>query len=263
MEHLGTASSAAGGGTEPATVYIVVDNAGSELALDLALSDCLLRHTSERVVLCLKAHPTFVSDATVEDVWMMLREMARRGERAAGLAERLREFWQSGRLRFLPHPYWNSSRFLWDLPPALERHFGAAQLVIIKGDANYRRTVADALWPAQTPFAQVVGYLEAPALCLRTLKSDPIVGLPSAETAVALDRVDPDLARQRPARRDSVQSSIVEEPVGSRRRVILLQPGHDFAWDEAEHQVVSLRQLRVQFVLLDVTWVDDAFQLRV
>lgn len=192
LAQLGPSGSAADGAPERSTVYIVVDNAGSELALDLALSDFLLRHTSERVALCLKAHPTFVSDATVEDVWMMLRKMSERGERIAALGQRLQDFWQSGRLRWLPHPYWNSSRFLWDLPPGLERHFNAAQLVIIKGDANYRRAVGDALWPAHTPFTEVLDYLDAPALCLRTLKSDPIVGLPSPAHAAALDRVDPD-----------------------------------------------------------------------
>ena len=83
-----------------APVYIVADNAGSELAMDLVLADCLLRHVTPSVVLCLKAYPTFVSDATSEDVWMMLREMARRGGQIAALAERLGDFWTGGRLRF-------------------------------------------------------------------------------------------------------------------------------------------------------------------
>ena len=173
-------------------VYIVADNAGSELAMDLALADCLLRHATPGVVICLKAHPTFVSDATPADVWMMLREMERRGERIAALAQGLEGFWRSGRLRFRPHSYWNSSRFLWDLQTGYRGAFDAAQLVIIKGDANYRRAVGDAIWPAQTPFADALGYLDVPVLCLRTLKSDPIVGLPSAETAEQLDRIDPD-----------------------------------------------------------------------
>lgn len=175
-----------------APVYIVADNAGSELAMDLVLADCLLRHVTHWVVICLKAHPTFVSDATPADVWMMLREMARRGERIAALAQRLEGFWRCGRLSFPPHPYWNSSLFLWDLPSGYRGSFDAAQLVIIKGDANYRRAVGDAIWPAQTPFADVLSYLDVPVLCLRTLKSDPIVGLPSAETAAELERVDPD-----------------------------------------------------------------------
>ena len=173
-------------------IFIVADNAGSELAMDLLLSDCLLRHVADRVVVYLKSHPTFVSDATPADVWMMLAEMGRRSKRAAALAERLRAAWDEARLRFLPHPYWTSSRFLWDRPTGLDRLLNEARLVIIKGDANYRRTVGDCIWPAQTPFGDVVNYLNAPALCLRTLKSDPVVGLPSPDTARQLDRIDPD-----------------------------------------------------------------------
>ena len=174
-----------------APIYIVADNAGSELAMDLVLSESLLRHVTDRVVICLKAHPTFVSDATPEDVRMMLNEMRRRGPAAAALEKELRRYWLGGQLRFLPHPYWNSSRFLWDLPPDIHDAFADARLVIIKGDANYRRAVGDALWPAHSPFAQVLEYMQAPALCLRTLKSDPVVGLPAADTAAALDQVDP------------------------------------------------------------------------
>ncbi len=191
IAYLADSGSESSGFRGPEPVYIVADNAGSELAMDLVLSDCLLRHVTSSVAILLKSHPTFVSDATPEDVWMMLTEMERRGGKTAALANRLQSAWNGGLLRFLPHPYWNSSRFLWDLPSAFRRLFSEARLVIIKGDANYRRTVGDALWPAHTPFADVVSYLDQPVLNLRTLKSDPVVGLPSAETAAQLDRVDP------------------------------------------------------------------------
>ncbi|MDE2776231.1 MAG: ARMT1-like domain-containing protein [Chloroflexota bacterium] len=192
LDHLSGTRSSADGFKSSQPVYIVADNTGSELAMDLALSDCLLRHVSERVVICLKTYPTFVSDATPQDVWMLMREMERRGHNAAALAKRLRAAWGEERLRFLPHPFWTSCRFLWDLPADLASQLKAARLVVIKGDANYRRTVGDCLWAPQTPFAEVVDYLDAPVLCLRTLKSDPVVGLPTAETAEELDRIDRD-----------------------------------------------------------------------
>ena len=180
--------SPADGSGPQGSVTIIADNAGSELAMDLVLADCLLRHVVERAFLCLKWHPTFVSDATPADVWLMLEEMQ---QRVPSLADRLISAWEAERLRFLPHPYWNSSRFLCDLPMVFGRLFDQAPLVIIKGDANYRRAVGDAVWPAHTPFADVLSYLDAPVLCLRTLKSDPVVGLPTAETAAQLDRDDP------------------------------------------------------------------------
>ncbi len=172
-------------------IYIVADNAGTELAMDLVLADRLLRHAADRVVLYLKAHPTFVSDATPEDVWIMLGQMNRRQGASAQLAERLVANWNTGRLRFLPHQFWNSSVFLRDMPTALYDKLNAARLVIIKGDANYRRAVGDCLWQVETPFQDVMSYLDAPVLCLRTLKSDPIVGLSSATVAERLDRADP------------------------------------------------------------------------
>ena len=173
-------------------IYLNADNAGSELALDLALVDLLMLLPGTRVVLCLKAAPTFVSDATPSDVWLMLAEMERRGERPAALAGRLRAAWSAERLRFLPQAYWNSSHFLWDMPPSLHESLNTARLVIIKGDANYRRAVGDCLWDAHTPFADVLAYLDAPVLCLRTLKSDPLVGLPNAGMAEALSIIDPE-----------------------------------------------------------------------
>ncbi len=176
---------------EPAgAIRLVADNAGSELAMDLALVDLLLQLPGLRVEVCLKAAPTFVSDATPSDVWLMLAEMQRRGPAAAALAKRLLAAWSAERLRFLPHTFWNSSLFLWEMPSSLHEALNEAQLVIIKGDANYRRAVGDCLWDAHTPFASALGYLDAPVLCLRTLKSDPLVGLPRASTEEALSASD-------------------------------------------------------------------------
>ena len=180
-----------GGGLKAAgSVYIIADNAGSELAMDLVLTDCLLRHAAGRVVLCLKAHPTFVSDAIPQDVWLMLAEMKKRGRASRELARRLSAAWDAERLRFVPHPFWNSSSFLWELPPVMRDLLNAARLLIVKGDANYRRALGDCLWAVDTSFAAVLSYLDAPVLCLRTLKSDPIVGLPSAAMAAQLNDAD-------------------------------------------------------------------------
>ena len=88
-----------------------------------------------------------------------------------------------------PHLFWNSPHYLWEMPSTLQRVFDNAQIVIVKGDANYRRTIGDAVWPTTTPFAEILDYFVAPLLCLRTLKSDPIVGLDDG-VAEALDEVD-------------------------------------------------------------------------
>ncbi len=170
-------------------VHIVADNAGSELTMDLALADLLISHNIASVVLHLKAHPTFVSDAITDDVWRFVDLLDGRGGDFAALGERLRAALEDGRLRLTWHRFWNSSLSMWEMPPHLLAAFRSARLVIVKGDANYRRLMGDALWPAETPFADVLGFFPAPLLALRVMKSDPLAGLPVG-MAEQLDQID-------------------------------------------------------------------------
>jgi hypothetical protein len=143
------------------------------------------------VILHLKWHPTFVSDATLPDLLHFIGLLGGGGHSAGAraLGQRLETAFVSGRLRFAPDPFWNSSRFLWELPLHLARLFETAALVIVKGDANYRRSVGDTIWSADTVLKQVLASFPAPVLLLRTMKSDPLVGL-SPETAAELDGLD-------------------------------------------------------------------------
>jgi hypothetical protein len=174
-------------------VHVILDNAGTELTLDLVLVDALVETLGAPVVLHAKVHPTFVSDATEADLRAFLDEsrFVPRTRAARALVGRLRAASSSGKLRVTSHWFWNGPESLWDLPLELERELGTARLVIVKGDANYRRAVGDGLWPETTPFTEVTASFPAPLLALRTLKSDPIVGL-EAGAAEALDRADPD-----------------------------------------------------------------------
>jgi len=181
----------------PRDVHIVADNTGSELAVDLLLADLLLRaaagsaEAGARVSLHVKMHPTFVSDAIAADVWALIDAFARHGGAAARVASSLRQAWAEGRLRVLPDPYWNGPRFLWERPPRLQRELHAATGVILKGDANYRRAVGDALWPAGIAFAEATRYFPAPLVAVRTMKSDSLVGL-AADDVARLDAADAD-----------------------------------------------------------------------
>lgn len=172
------------------TVHLVADNAGTELVADLALAGHLLDGIAPEVMLHLKLYPTFVSDATAPDVRWLIEHLRGGNGPAARLGARLAAALDAGRLRLAPDGFWNSSHLLWELPPRLTRTFAGARLVIIKGDANYRRLSGDALWPPETPFAQVAGYCPAPVLALRTLKSDTLVGLPPG-LAERLDAEEP------------------------------------------------------------------------
>jgi hypothetical protein len=164
------------------SVHLVVDNAGSELAMDLTLAHALIEtHVAERVILHVKLHPTFVSDATAHDVLSFMRLLEHEG-RSADLRRfgaQLREMFEHRQLCLAPDSFWNSTRFLWEIPPRLLTAFKSDTLAIVKGDAHYRRMVGDALWNPDTPFSRVTDYFPIPLLTLRTLKSDTVVGLPS------------------------------------------------------------------------------------
>jgi hypothetical protein len=171
-------------GTGP--VQIVADNAGTELTTDLLLADFFLHALGADVIVHVKVHPTFVSDATAADVHGFLRGASS----GAPAFDRLRAALTRGRLRISAHPFWNSSLSLWELPYELESVLRVSRLVVLKGDANYRRALGDAIWPLETSFSAATDYFPAPLLALRTLKSDPIVGLSSAR-AGELDGLDP------------------------------------------------------------------------
>jgi hypothetical protein len=187
-------------------VHIVIDNAGTELTLDLVFADCVLSTLGVPVVLHLKPHPAFVSDATARDVLGLLgadEAYARvlssndapildavAGTQGRALRERLLRAWASSQLELVTHEFWNGPESLWCAPRELEQRLTAARLVLLKGDAHYRRALNDAIWPPETPFCQATAYFPAPLLALRTLKSPAIVGV-SPGTAAALDRDDP------------------------------------------------------------------------
>lgn len=173
-------------------IDFIIDNAGIELIGDLCLADYLLATgQTASVYFHLKLFPTFVSDATLLDVEATvahLRENDSPAQRQAG--ERWTDYLVNGRLHLTTHPFWTSPHPLWQLPDDLRQKLAAANLIISKGDANYRRALGDAPWPHHTPFADIVNYLPTPALFLRTCKSEAVAGLAEgqAEKVAELDK---------------------------------------------------------------------------
>jgi hypothetical protein len=141
-----------------------------------------------------KDAPTFVSDATDADVHTTLDWLAAHkepGARAlAASAARLRA---SGALRVVggDDPFLTSPCAFWEMGETRAASWAAARLVVLKGDANYRRLVGDAHWAHDTPPRAVLGAgwpAGARVLCLRTCKSEVLVGVTPAETARAAGR---------------------------------------------------------------------------
>ncbi len=177
----------------PARIDVWADNAGFELVTDLALADGLLQSGfADPLVLHVKAHPTFVSDATVGDVHGTLARLAADDHPATrALSGRLSDAIALGRLQLRDPFAWTSPLRARALPENVNAELARADLVISKGDANYRRLLGDRHWPFTTPFEEVVSYVPAPLLTLRTLKAEVACGL-TREQVDRLDEQHPD-----------------------------------------------------------------------
>ena len=174
-------------GRPPGSVHIIMDNAGTEEAMDLAWTDLLLAEgLATEIVLHVKMLPVLVSDVIPVDLHDMLRAMTARGGAAAGLSTRLSGYMQEGRLRMEADYFWNTDGRFWELPPHIEHTLSEATLAISKGDANYRRATNDAIWPLETRMSEALGPFPAPLALLRTLKSDTLVEV-SLERAAELE----------------------------------------------------------------------------
>jgi hypothetical protein len=170
---------------------VVCDNAGPELVTDLAFADMILtQQTTKRVVFHLKAHPFYVSDAMIPDVEATIEALRTNPvKEVSSLGTRLDTWLHKGQLIYKTHPFWTTSRTLFQVPPDLWDDISLAQLILFKGDVNYRRLVDDRHWPPTTPLAQVLNQVPSDYVALRTIKSEVVCGLASgqAERASQLD----------------------------------------------------------------------------
>jgi hypothetical protein len=170
--------------TPRARTDFICDNAGPELLFDLALTDFLLRvGRAEKIVWHVKPQPFFVSDTMIPDVHIALDALANSAERELQqLAARLWSALDAARFVLLDHPFWVTGLFFHAMPVDLKANIAQADMVISKGDANYRRLVGDCHWDPTTPFETAAGYFPTTLVAMRTLKAELIVGLPKGES---------------------------------------------------------------------------------
>ncbi|MFW6296799.1 MAG: damage-control phosphatase ARMT1 family protein [Halothece sp.] len=171
----------------------VVDNAGSELLSDFYLADFLLR--SNRVgtlYFHLKPHPTFVSDATIEDCDRTLTTLTTHSNPdLSSLGERIKEAIATHKLILKADKFWTSPLVFWQMPNSLQKELSQSNLIFLKGDANYRRLLGDCHWNFTTSFADITCYFPASFVTLRTLKSEIVAGL-TQEQINYLNNSDPE-----------------------------------------------------------------------
>lgn len=159
---------------------LVADNSGLELLCDLALLDLLLAHDLvDTVHLHVKGQPFFVSDAMMKDARATLAALCQdQSEALRQLGQRLEKALAEKRLVLCDHPFWTTCLFFKELPDDLRRLLTQSDLILLKGDVNYRRLLEDRHWPPTADLAVIAAHMPSSFLTLRTLKGELIVGLP-------------------------------------------------------------------------------------
>jgi hypothetical protein len=161
----------------PRSIIVIADNAGPEIICDLLLIDFLLRDPERTIEIHLKPDPYYVSDANPADLFDALHLLANAGPAARHVATRLTDHMRTDILRLDTDAFYVKPERLADAPFELHERYAAADLVIVKGDLNYRRLVGDVHHDPTTPFADACNDFPTRLLALRALKSDVIIGL--------------------------------------------------------------------------------------
>ncbi|KAK2875615.1 hypothetical protein FQN49_001575, partial [Arthroderma sp. PD_2] len=195
---------------EERRVDIVLDNAGFELFVDLILAGYLLSSgLATCVVLHPKSIPWFVSDVLPRDFGDLIALLSdpqsfftssegddkkpeplteKEVDELKYLFEQWGDFHAEGQLIIRPNRFWTAGSSYWRLPheaPRLFENLKESEMVIFKGDLNYRKLTADAHWDPTTPFNTAIGPLGSGSgvrvLALRTCKADVVVDLDKGE----------------------------------------------------------------------------------
>lgn len=159
-------------GKKERRVDIILDNAGFELFVDLILAGYLLStDLATEIVLHPKSIPWFVSDVVPKDFGDLLNALAnpqafyttpsdddkhagktpeplsdKEADELSFLFQRWAGFHAEGQLAIRPNRFWTEGGSYWRLPktaPELYEDLKESELVIFKGDLNYRKLTAD------------------------------------------------------------------------------------------------------------------------
>ncbi|MBD5443410.1 MAG: protein-glutamate O-methyltransferase family protein [Treponema sp.] len=173
---------------------IICDNAGKELFSDLYLALYFLSNNIvDKIVFHLKPYPFFVSDATKEDFGFMMNAIMKYG--GIQCATQCNKYIHEGKIEIEDDTFWAAPLCFKEMPKnKLHEQLCNSDLIIVKGDLNYRRLVEDRNWKYTDSFSKrtkgVFG--KVPIFAPRVLKSDVLVGISDAayHTAKSSDKLD-------------------------------------------------------------------------
>ena len=155
------------------------DNIGMEFDFDLLLTDFLFRNNwVDKITFYLKPYPFFVSDVMIKDFHETVQILQHSSySNLKVLGNRIQTTFNQRKLSISTDPFWASSSHFCEMANSLLEELSMYDLIILKGDVNYRRLLSDRNWPYTTSIKEIVEYFPVSTLILRTLKSQIMVNL--------------------------------------------------------------------------------------
>ncbi len=170
-------------------IDFILDNSGDELFFDLLMAYWLLKNTGvQKIKLHFKQIPYFVSDALITDYRFLLGSLSHNRE-LQWFTDDMNNFESDGKMELLAEPFFSSGKLFSYMPEELKTELCSSDLLIFKGDLNYRRLIDDCYRPYETETSSLLKYFTTDILINRILKSEIIAGLTSAKIP-ARDRTD-------------------------------------------------------------------------
>ncbi len=173
-------------------INYLVDNAGVEFFVDLLLGYCLLKDPNiriKKVIYHVNVLPIFVSDVIENDLDYTFKvikdyisssatiEGSRKDCYMNALAS-IEKMFEEGLAHIEPD-------FIWNMPTAYNKisrkrdifmkKQDNADLLIVKGDLNYRRLCGDMTWSYRTKLEKLTRYIQCPTLVIRSFKSNLVI----------------------------------------------------------------------------------------
>lgn len=183
-------------GSKEKRLDIILDNSGFELFADLIFSLFALDSgLANKIYLHSKQIPWFVSDVMPKDFDNLLQQLIdpqfynslKSNENhlsaASTVKEKISKYHESGQIIVKSHMFWTLDDKFWNIPKYGDLYDDLlnSDLIILKGDLNYRKLTGDVQWEPTTSFVTSIQDLaksKLPVLSLRTCKADVVVGLP-------------------------------------------------------------------------------------
>ncbi|KAJ3662135.1 hypothetical protein Zmor_006494 [Zophobas morio] len=164
-------------------IDIVFDNSGYEVFTDLCLADYLIsKKLAKTIRVYVKTVPWFISDVMTHDFFWTLDQLKNNtNEYLRKLGEKWTNYVNTNKWILVENDFWTlpvDFSVMRDVNRSLYKKLAEADLVIFKGDLNYRKLFGEINWDPTTPIERGLQNFHPSKLCtLRTIKADIVCGL--------------------------------------------------------------------------------------